>query len=184
MKDKVNTDNFKKRKNSAYNATIKRIFRLMAKHRLRFAASICLAVAVVAATLLVPVLTGEAVDSIISEGNVDFEKLIKIILYIIILMFICAVSRYAMDVINNLIAYDMLKDIRIKAFSKLQKLPVGFIDSTSHGSIINRLINDVNNFTIPDTFLKTDYLEIAEPIKSNYHIRNWVHNILSIDDKH
>ena len=67
MKDKVNTDNFKKRKNSAYNATIKRIFMLMAKHRLRFAASICLAVAVVAATLLVPVLTGEAVDSIISE---------------------------------------------------------------------------------------------------------------------
>ena len=46
------------------------------------------------------------------------------------------------------------------------------------------VINDVNNFTIPDTFLKTDYLEIAEPIKSNYHIRNWVHNILSIDDKH
>lgn len=147
MKDKVNTDNFKKRKNSGYNATIKRIFMLMAKHRLRFAASICLAVAVVAATLLVPVLTGEAVDSIISEGNVDFEKLIKIILYIIILMFICAVSRYAMDVINNLIAYDMLKDIRIKAFSKLQKLPVGFIDSTSHGSIINRLINDVNKLS-------------------------------------
>ena len=46
------------------------------------------------------------------------------------------------------------------------------------------VINDVNNFTIPDAFLKTDYQEIAEPIKSNYHIRNWVHNILSIDDKH
>lgn len=132
---------------NTYNKTIRRIFVLMAKHRLRLAFSIVLAVAVVLSTLLVPVLTGRAVDSIVAEGKVDFIKLRSILIYIVILLFVCAVSRYIMDIINNLIAYEMLKDIRIKAFEKLQSLPVSFIDSTTHGSIINRLINDVNRLS-------------------------------------
>ena len=127
--------------------TLKRILNLLHPYRFRMFVSLILAVVIVLTTLYLPILTGRAVDTIVSKGNVDFEKLIKIIFTMIIIMCITAVAQWCMTAINNGVAYHMVRDIRNQAFVKIMKLPISYVDSTSHGEIINRVINDVDQFS-------------------------------------
>ena len=127
--------------------TLKRILNLLHPYRFRMFVSLILAVVIVLTTLYLPILTGRAVDTIDSMGNVDFEKLIKIIFTMIIIMCITAVAQWCMTAINNGVAYHMVRDIRNQAFAKIMKLPISYVDSTSHGEIINRVINDVDQFS-------------------------------------
>ena len=127
--------------------TLKRILNLLHPYRFRMFVSLMLAVVIVLTTLYLPILTGRAVDTIVSKGNVDFEKLIKIIFTMIIIMCITAVAQWCMTAINNGVAYHMVRDIRNQAFAKIMKLPISYVDSTSHGEIINRVINDVDQFS-------------------------------------
>ena len=127
--------------------TLKRILSLLHPYRFRMFVSLLLAVVIVLTTLYLPILTGRAVDTIVSKGNVDFEKLIKIIFTMIIIMCITAVAQWCMTAINNGVAYHMVRDIRNQAFAKIMKLPISYVDSTSHGEIINRVINDVDQFS-------------------------------------
>ena len=127
--------------------TLKRILNLLHPYRFRMFVSLILAVVIVLTTLYLPILTGRAVDTIVSKGNVDFEKLIKIIFTMIIIMCITAVAQWCMTAINNGVAYHMVRDIRNQAFAKIMKLPISYVDSTSHGEIINRVINDVDQFS-------------------------------------
>ena len=127
--------------------TLKRILSLLHPYRFRMLISLILAVVIVLTTLYLPILTGRAVDTIVSKGNVDFEKLIKIIFTMIIIMCITAIAQWCMTAINNGVAYHMVRDIRNQAFAKIMKLPISYVDSTSHGEIINRVINDVDQFS-------------------------------------
>ena len=127
--------------------TLKRILNLLHPYRFRMFVSLILAVVIVLTTLYLPILTGRAVDTIVSKGNVDFEKLIKVILLMIIMMCITAIAQWCMTAINNGVAYHMVRDIRNRAFAKIMKLPISYVDSTSHGEIINRVINDVDQFS-------------------------------------
>ena len=127
--------------------TLKRILNLLHPYRFRMFVSLILAVVIVLTTLYLPILTGRAVDTIVSKGNVDFEKLIKIIFTMIIIMCITAIAQWCMTAINNGFAYHMVRDIRNQAFAKIMKLPISYVDSTSHGEIINRVINDVDQFS-------------------------------------
>ena len=127
--------------------TLKRILSLLHPYRFRMFVSLILAVVIVLTTLYLPILTGRAVDTIVSKGNVDFEKLIKIIFTMIIIMCITAVAQWCMTAINNGVAYHMVRDIRNQAFANIMKLPISYVDSTSHGEIINRVINDVDQFS-------------------------------------
>ena len=127
--------------------TLKRILNLLHPYRFRMFVSLMLAVVIVLTTLYLPILTGRAVDTIVSKGNVDFEKLIKIIFTMIIIMCITAVAQWCMTAINNGVAYHMVRDIRNQAFAKIMKLPISYVYSTSHGEIINRVINDVDQFS-------------------------------------
>jgi ABC transporter, permease/ATP-binding protein len=127
--------------------TLKRILNLLHPYRFRMFVSLMLAVVIVLTTLYLPILTGRAVDTIVSKGNVDFEKLIKIIFTMIIIMCITATAQWCMTAINNGVAYHMVRDIRNQAFAKIMKLPISYVDSTSHGEIINRVINDVDQFS-------------------------------------
>ena len=127
--------------------TLKRILNLLNPYRFRMFVSLILAVVIVLTTLYLPILTGRAVDTIVSKGNVDFEKLIKVILLMIIMMCITAIAQWCMTAINNGVAYHMVRDIRNQAFAKIMKLPISYVDSTSHGEIINRVINDVDQFS-------------------------------------
>lgn len=127
--------------------TLKRILNLLFPYRFRMFISLLLAVVIVLTTLYLPILTGRAVDTIISKGNVDFIRLTKVIITMIIMMVVTSLSQWCMTAINNGVAYHMVRDIRNQAFKKIMKLPISYVDSTSHGEIINRIINDVDQFS-------------------------------------
>lgn len=128
-------------------STMRRILTLIKPYRLRMCLGILLAIVVVITTLLLPILTGKAVDTILGKDHVNFEKLAKIIIQMILAMMVTSVAQWLMSAINNSVVYRMIRDIRMQAFDKLQRLPISYIDGNSHGDIISRIINDVDQFS-------------------------------------
>lgn len=128
-------------------STMRRILILIKPYRLRMCLGILLAIVVVITTLLLPILTGKAVDTILGKDHVNFEKLAKIIIQMILAMMVTSVAQWLMSAINNSVVYRMIRDIRMQAFDKLQRLPISYIDGNSHGDIISRIINDVDQFS-------------------------------------
>ena len=127
--------------------TLKRVLDYIAAYRWAVCLSLLLALVTVAFTLYIPILTGKAVDEIVSQGNVDFAALINIIKKIIMAMAATAISQWLMNHINNIITYRVVKDIRTKAFGHLEVLPLSYIDSHPSGDIISRIIADIDQFS-------------------------------------
>jgi ATP-binding cassette, subfamily B, multidrug efflux pump len=134
-------------KRTSDKETIIRIFGLMKPYSVLLVLSLLLSVAVVVSTLCIPVLSGRAVDDIAGKGRVDFAALKKILVQMCIVIGITAVSQWFMTVLTNHVAYKIVKDMRIAAFSRLQKLPLNYIDAHSHGDIVSRIITDVDQFS-------------------------------------
>ena len=126
--------------------TLKKALGYIGEYKFFLPISILLALVSVALTLYVPILIGNAIDLIISAGNVDFNGIVENLGLAAILVGITAVANWLMNVINNHISYHVLKDIRNDAFSKLEALPLSYIDSTPHGDTTNRVINDTDRF--------------------------------------
>lgn len=130
-----------------YRSTVKRIFRCIGRYKWGVAASLACAFVTVLLTLYVPILTGWAIDCIVGAGAVDFAGMWTILKQIGIIIAITAVAQWLMSHINNLVTYRVVKDIRTQAFNKLEILPLKYIDSHSHGDIINRIITDIDQFS-------------------------------------
>lgn len=109
--------------------------------------SLVLAAVTVATTLYAPILVGKGVDLILGPGNVDFAGLIVILKQIAVVVFITAFAQWLMNHINNRITYYVVKDIRTRAFSHLEVLPLKYIDSHQYGDIISRIIADIDQFS-------------------------------------
>ena len=127
-------------------STLSNVLLLLKKHKLSMAATILLAAVTVALTLYVPVLVGQAIDCIVTKGDVDFEKIAVITLKIGISVTITAAAQWIMSIINNKITYDVIHDMRRDAFDKIQKLPLKFMDTHPSGDTVSRVIADVDTF--------------------------------------
>jgi ATP-binding cassette subfamily B protein len=55
-------------------------------------------------------------------------------------------AQWLMNTCNNRMTYGIVRDIRRDAFDKIEKLPLSYIDSHSHGDIVSRIIADVDTF--------------------------------------
>uniref|UniRef100_UPI0028AE405D ABC transporter ATP-binding protein n=1 Tax=Lacrimispora sp. TaxID=2719234 RepID=UPI0028AE405D len=130
-----------------YKSTVKRIFRCIGRYKWGVAASLACAFVTVLLTLYVPILTGRAIDCIVGAGAVDFAGMWTILKQIGVIIAITAAAQWLMSHINNLVTYRVVKDIRTQAFNKLEILPLKYIDSHSHGDIINRVITDIDQFS-------------------------------------
>ena len=126
--------------------TIKRLFSIIGKYKPMLLLTVLLALVFVVVSLYIPILVGDAVDVIIDKGNVNFDLLIPILVKIVIVVLLGGISQWVMSIINNYITYNTVRDIRKLAFKKLNKLPVKYIDSNPHGSIVSRIITDVDTF--------------------------------------
>ena len=126
--------------------TIKRLFSIIGKYKPMLLLTVLLALVFVVVSLYIPILVGDAVDVIVDKGNVNFELLIPILVKIAIIVLLGGISQWVMSIINNYITYNTVRDIRKLAFKKLNKLPVKYIDSNPHGSIVSRIITDVDTF--------------------------------------
>lgn len=94
-------------------------------------------------TLLTPILIGRAVDLIIGKNNVDFNKLVNILILLLVTIIFSSLFQLLMTRCTNIVSYKTIKDLRIDVFNKLNSLPLKYIDGNSHGSIINTVINDI-----------------------------------------
>ena len=127
--------------------TIRRVLHCIDKYRAAVLLSLLLAVVTVALTLYVPILTGQAVDRIVSQGLVDYEGLVRILAKILAAMALTAVSQWLMNHINNTITYRVVKDIRTQVFDHVERLPLRYIDAHPSGDIISRIVADVDQFS-------------------------------------
>lgn len=108
--------------------------------------SIILATISVALTLYFPILTGKAIDLILAKGKVDFDGILVLAKEGVIVIVITAAAQWVMNMANNRMTYNMVRDIRRDAFDKIEKLPLAYIDSHSHGDMVSRIIADVDTF--------------------------------------
>ena len=132
-------------KNSSMS-TLKKVLRYMKKYIPLLVISIFLALVTVAMTLYFPILTGEALDLIVEKGEVDFEGILRIINTAIVVIGVSAIAQWFMNICNNRMTYHIVMDIRKDAFNKIERLPLGVIDTKSHGDMVSRVIADVDTF--------------------------------------
>ncbi len=129
------------------NKTVfKRVIAVIGRSKLLLFLSLILSVASVILSLYIPVLAGRAIDGIKLHGNVDFEVIKKCLFGILICAIVGGVLQWVMNIINNRIAYNTVRDIRSKAFSHMQTLPVAFADSHPYGDIVSRITADAEQF--------------------------------------
>lgn len=132
---------------SQNRATIARILKYIKRYRFLVALSlICAAVSVVL-TLYAPILIGHGVDKIVGPGEVDFDGLKEILIKLCIVIAITAVAQWIMNILNNRVTYKVVNDVRTRAYKKLERLPLSYIDSHTHGDIVSRIIADVDQFS-------------------------------------
>ena len=127
-------------------STIKKVLAYIGVHRFQLAASILFAGASVTLTLWIPLLIGRAIDCIIDAGKVDFRLIRFYLIKIAIAALATALLQWLMNTVNNKITFEVVRDIRDEAFQKIEKLPLGYIDSHSYGETVSRVIADVDSF--------------------------------------
>ena len=136
----------KKEQKAGQMATMRKVLHYMKRYVPLLIFSIILAAVSVALTLYFPILTGRAIDLILAKGRVDFDGMFVILRCGVIVVGITALAQWLMNMSNNKMTYHIVQDIRKDAFEKLEKLPLKYIDSHSHGDMVSRIIADVDTF--------------------------------------
>jgi len=127
--------------------TLSKVLRYIGKYKLLLPFSMLFALITVALTLYVPKLIGDAIDLILDRGNVDFASIRDILLLALILIGITALSQWLMSTVNNRIAYGVAKDVRLDAFSRIERLPLSYLDTKPRGDLVSRVISDTEQFS-------------------------------------
>lgn len=135
------------RKKFRHKQTIKKVLHFLKKYWALELLSLLFAAISVILTLYLPILIGDAVDLIIGKGLVDFDGILKILIKMGIVIALTALSQWLMNTCNNRITYSVVRDIRKKAFDKLTRLPLKYVDSHPHGDVISRIVADVDQFS-------------------------------------
>lgn len=123
---------------------LKELGRRIKKYWYLLACSIILAVVYVVLSLYIPKLIGFGTDKIIAAGKVNFDGLKEVVFSIFICAVVAGIAQWVMGLCNNRITFHIIRDIRQEAFSRIQRLPVSYIDSKSSGDIVNSVITDVD----------------------------------------
>lgn len=136
----------KKVDHAAQRVIIKKVLRYLGRYRIFLWLSLALAFMTVALQLYIPKLTGEVVDFMIGAGKVQFAGVIDIIIKIAVSAMLAGLGQWLMNLCNNKMTYDVVRDIRNDAFHKIEQLPLSYIDSHPYGEIESRVIADADQF--------------------------------------
>lgn len=128
------------------NNTLRRILSLLKANKILVALSLISAIIIVALSLYIPILIGDAIDNIIAANNVNFKKIVRIITIVAVCICASTLLQWIMTVINNRTTYNCVHDLREKAFCKLHKMPLSYLDTHPAGDTVSRVINDVDTF--------------------------------------
>lgn len=127
--------------------TLKKVFSYIGKYKYFLILSMFFAAVTVGLTLYAPILVGKAIDCIIGKGNVDFVNMKSILIRVAVIVVSTALIQWLMNVCNNKITYNVSRDLRKKAFEKIEILPFSYIDTHSKGDIVSRVITDVDQLS-------------------------------------
>lgn len=130
----------------ANSSTLKKVLGRIARYRLNAVLSILLSAVYVGLSLYVPILAGRAIDNIIAPGSVDYAQIMLELTKIAVVAAIAALAQWLMNIINNSMTYNVVKDMRTEAFDRLMKLPLSYIDAHPYGETVSRIIADVDQF--------------------------------------
>ena len=125
--------------------TISRIMNYISRYRITAAMSIVFAVFNVVAALYVPILVGRAIDCIVYKQT-DYTRLVSLLLRAVLSTLVSALSLWCMNELNNRLTFNIVRDIRNEAFLKIHALPFSYLDSHPAGTILSRMIADVDQF--------------------------------------
>lgn len=126
--------------------TLLKVLRYMKPFWFYLVFSLILAGVTVALTLYLPRLTGRAIDHIIARGAVDFAEILAVLKQMGGVILITALAQWIMNICNNKMTYEIVRDIRNEAFRKIEILPLKYVDGHSYGEVVSRVIADVDQF--------------------------------------
>ena len=124
---------------------MKRLMAYVKPYRMLLVGALLCAIVYVVMSLLSHVLIGQAVDGIIGPGNVDFAQIGRVALELAVVLLAGGFFQWLMTLFTNKVCYRTVKDLRTQVFSRIQHVPLKFIDQNAHGNIINRIVNDVDS---------------------------------------
>ena len=133
-------------KNKVNKGTVKKVLFYVGRYKVHLIFSIILAAVSVAISLYIPVLAGNAIDTVVGAGRVDFKALMPYLYKIGILALAAAAAQWIMNTLNNRITFKVVRDIRNAAMERIQILPLSYIDSHPAGETVSRIISDADQF--------------------------------------
>jgi len=159
-------------------STLKTVLRHIRSYLGLLILSILLAAVTVLLTLYLPILAGKAIDCILAPGAVDFAAMTPILLRSAAVIAATALAQWLMNICNNKITFNVVRDVRAEAFRKIQILPLSYIDSHPYGEIVSRIIADADQFAegllMGFTQLFTGVLTILGTIFFMLTINGWI----------
>lgn len=132
-------------KDKKQTGTWKKVLSYISRYKVLLFITLLLAFVSVVLTLYIPIIVGNAIDLIVENGKIS-DRLLPLLWKTIILAVSAAGCQWLMNMINNKITYQVVRDIRNEAFERLQHVPLRFIDGHSYGEIVSRVISDVDQF--------------------------------------
>ena len=165
------------KRDAAKSAILSRSLKYVGRYRGYLWVSLALSAVSVAATLYIPILTGQVIDLLIGQGSVDFSAMVPLLVRIGVLIALGAAAQFFTGTCNNRLTYCTVRDIRSDAFSRLQHLPISYLDSHASGDVVSRVITDVDQFAdgllMGLTQLFTGVLTILGTLGFMYSV-NWI----------
>ncbi len=127
--------------------TLLRVLQYVKPYRVLVIVSLLCACVSAAAQLLIPILTGKAIDQMLGAGQVNLQGVLIFAVWIAVVAALSAVAQQFLATSNNKIAYNISRDLRNAAFHKLQRLPLSYLDAHPSGDLVSRMIADVDTFS-------------------------------------
>ena len=127
--------------------TLGKVLKFIGKYKVLLAFSISLSIVAAILQLYVPILFGDAIDTVIKQGEVHYSQLLSVLINIGICITIASISLWVMNLINNRLTYQTVKEIRVKAMRHLQHIPLSYLDVHSTGDIVQSVIPDVDQLS-------------------------------------
>ena len=134
------------KKNTSFQ-TLGKVLKFIGKYKVLLVFSISLSIVAAILQLYVPILFGSAIDTVIKQGEVHYSRLLSVLIHIGICITIASISLWVMNLINNRLTYQTVKEIRAKAMRHLQHIPLSYLDVHSTGDIVQSVIADVDQLS-------------------------------------
>lgn len=128
-------------------STFIKILGLVKQYKLSVVSVIFLAALSVVLTLYIPIIIGEAIDLAAGKGKTDLNGIWRLLIKGAAVIIATGVINHLISTLNNKIAYGVVKNLRMKAFTHLQKLPLSYIDTHPYGDTVSRIISDADTFS-------------------------------------